>query len=409
MIGRLAPATGGRTGGLLGVAALLAVLAACGGQSPTSPGPSTPAPVDNVLPVEVTSGPAGNTVNGLYASVTICVPGTASCQTIDGVQVDTGSIGLRLLASAVTLPLPAIAGAGGQTIGNCVSYADQSYTWGQVVTADIQLGGEKASAVPIQVIGAPGLAPAPAECSNGGMPADTTDALSARGLLGLGLFRQDCGAACSGGVSPPPPVYFACAGGHCSATSVPLASQLQNPAWLFPQDNNGLVVSLPAVPATGMPILSGSLVFGVGTQANNALGSARVYTTTADGNITTTFNGTAYPESYLDTGSNGLYFLDDATIGLPPCPGENSLFSCPDSTVDYSATNVGANGASAAVSFSIANAESLFATGNDALVNLGGPDSGDFDWGLPFFFGRTTFIGIEGQRSSAATGPYWAY
>ena len=40
-------------------------------------------------------------VNGLFTSVTICVPGTSSCQTLDGVLVDSGSSGLRLLASQV--------------------------------------------------------------------------------------------------------------------------------------------------------------------------------------------------------------------------------------------------------------------------------------------------------------------
>ena len=365
--------------------------------------------MDNVAALEVNGGPANNTVNGLYASITICVPGTSSCQTIDAVQVDTGSVGVRLLSSAVTLSLPPESDGSGHPIGNCASFADKSYTWGPVVTADVQMAGEKATSVPIQLIGQASFPDAPSACSNGGTAANTVDALSARGLLGLGVFRQDCGPACSSGGASVPAVYFACAGSTCSPTSVALTRQLQNPVWLFPQDNNGLLVQLPSVPPSGAPTLSGSLVFGIGTQANNSLGSAQVYTTDDVGNFSTAFKGRTYSGSFLDTGSNGLYFLDSGTIGLPPCPRPNSDFSCPASTVSYSATNTGANGTSGPVSFSIANAESLFRTGNNALATLGGPDTGEFDWGLPFFYGRTTFIGIEGQATPAGAGPYWAY
>jgi hypothetical protein len=362
-----------------------------------------------VLPLVVSSGPADNTVNGLYASVTICVPGTSTCQTIDGVQVDTGSMGVRLLSSQVTLSLPPVSDGSGHPIGNCGTFADKSYAWGPVVTADVQMAGEKASSVPIQLVGDGRFADVPSACSNGGMAANTVDALGARGLLGVGVFRQDCGPACSGAAASPPAVYFGCTGSACSATTVPLTSQLQNPVWMFPQDNNGLLVQLPSVPSSGAPTVSGSLIFGIGTQANNALGSARVYTTDAVGNFSTTFGGRTYSGSYIDSGSNGLFFQDASTIGLPPCPRGDSGFSCPASTVSYTATNRGSNGTSGEVSFSLANAESLFRTGNDAFDDLGGPDSGQFDWGLPFFYGRPTFIGIEGQSTPGGAGPYWAY
>jgi hypothetical protein len=61
------------------------------------------------------------------------------------------------------------------------------------------------------------------------------------------------------------------------------------------------------------------------------------------------------------------------------------------------------------VPFSIANAEQLFSTGNAAFNNLGGSFPGVFDWGMPFFFGRTVFVAIDGQQTPGGPGPYWAY
>jgi hypothetical protein len=77
--------------------------------------------------------------------------------------------------------------------------------------------------------------------------------------------------------------------------------------------------------------------------------------------------------------------------------------------LSLTAQNVGQNGTSGTVPFSIANAEQLFSTGNAAFNDLGGPNPGAFDWGMPFFFGRKVFVAIEGQPTPAGAGPYWAY
>ncbi|MGB9364088.1 MAG: DUF3443 family protein, partial [Candidatus Sulfotelmatobacter sp.] len=90
-----------------------ALLAACGGGSSSSS--STPPNTitttgTNVAPIVVNSGPAASEgfpyANGAFANVTVCVPGTSTCQTIDGVLVDTGSSGLRIISSALSLSLP---------------------------------------------------------------------------------------------------------------------------------------------------------------------------------------------------------------------------------------------------------------------------------------------------------------
>jgi len=173
------------------------------------------------------------------------------------------------------------------------------------------------------------------------------------------------------------------------------------------------------VPASGAPSVSGQMVFGVGTQANNGLGSANVFLFDPYGNVETAFpaGGTQYP-SYLDTGTNGLFFLDSTTTNLPLCTGGLSGFYCPTSTENLSATVVGSDGTSSVVDFSVANASRLAAR-NFAFGNLAGPMPGfspnaslqlpGFDWGLPCFFGRTVFVAIEGQTTPAGPGPYFAF
>jgi hypothetical protein len=363
--------------------------------------------MNNVAPAEVNLGPTNNDVNMLFISVTVCVPGTSTCQTIPDVQVDTGSEGLRILSSALSISLPSVTQSG-NPLGECISFADNSFIWGPVATADVEMAGEKASSTPVQIIGDPNFPAVPAACNTGGANDDSLSALGANGLIGLGVFRQDCGSACAASVSQVPNMYYVCPSSGCTLASVPLQTQLQNPVWVFPQDNNGLLVSLPSVPGGGSTTVSGTVIFGIGTQSNNALGSAKVYTTDSSGNFTTAFNGGTYSGSFLDTGSNGLYFLDHSTLGITECSDAKGFY-CPPSPVNYSATNTGQNGTTGPVSFTIDNADTLFSTGNSAFNDLGGDNPGSFDWGLPFFLGRNVFIGIESQTSPGGTGPYWAY
>src|SRR5271170_3713170 len=95
----------------MGLASSLCLCAvACGGGGSLGPGPPPIPPASaNVVTVIVDSGPSNNSVNTLFTSVTVCVPGsTTNCQTIDHIQVDTGSFGLRILSSVLnsTLILP---------------------------------------------------------------------------------------------------------------------------------------------------------------------------------------------------------------------------------------------------------------------------------------------------------------
>jgi hypothetical protein len=387
-------------------AVLLSFTAACGGgsssQSSTGGGSGS-----NTQAIVVNSGPDNNYANGAFTTVTVCAPGTSNCQNISGVLVDTGSFGLRILSSALgslNSALPQQKSASGAPAIECAQFVS-SVLWGPVKTADVGMAGEKASSVPIQVIDA-SVAPIPAACKAIGPAEEDLASLGANGILGIGFFISDCGGACTTG-SGNPGFYYACGGSSCQVMAEKTTQQVQNPVALFPQNNNGLVVQLPAVSA-GAPTVSGSLIFGIGTQSNNALGSAQIFAPDNNGNLKTVFKGTTY-EGFLDSGSNAYFFLDSRATGMPDCPSPESGFYCPSSPVSLTATNNSGSGSSATstINFTIANANQLFSSSADFVFpTLGGPNPNTFDWGLPFFFGRSVFVAFE---APAGSGPYWAY
>jgi predicted aspartyl protease len=359
---------------------------------------------NNIAPISVNAGPNGNYANGVFVSVTVCVPSSSTCQTVPDVLVDTGSSGLRILSSALTVTLQQQNGAGGP-VAECLPFIS-GFTWGPVQTADIQIAGETASAVPIQVISATAF-PVPKGCSSFGPSIEDLQSLGANGLLGVGLAGPDCGTACAQTGNSNPGLYYDCPTSGCAVAAEAVAQQVQNPVGMFAHDNNGVIVELPAVSGAAAN-LSGSLVFGIGTQSNNALNGATIYTVDNFGNFTTTYNGQSYSSSFIDSGSNGYFFLDSGITGIPGCSNASGFY-CPTSTQNLTATNQGANGAKGTVNFSVANAETLFANSADSVFgDLGGPGQ-DFDWGLPFFFGRNVYVAIEGASTPGGTGPYWAY
>jgi hypothetical protein len=183
---------------------------------------------------------------------------------------------------------------------------------------------------------------------------------------------------------------------------------------MFPTDNNGVMIDLSSIAAGGAANATGTLVFGIGTQANNGLGGATVLP--IDDNtltFTTVYAGQEYPMSLIDSGSNGLYFLDSSTTNLPLCPGSQyDDYYCPAASVSLSATNLAVNGASSTVNFTVANATALFQNQYAyAFDDVAGPSSGGnyFDWGLSFFYGRKVFTAIEGADAPGGPTPYFAY
>jgi len=407
--------------GLAGALAITA-LAATGGCSGGGSGSSSSSggsgsATANVQAITVDTGPAAGPptnapyVDGAFTSVTVCVPGsTTSCQTIGGILVDTGSSGLRILSSVLTIALPQQTDSSGNPIVECLPFTD-GIVWGPVQTADMTIAGEQAKSLPIQVIGSSDFSTIPAGCTNQGTPEEDLATVGANGILGVGNFAQDCGGGCTVSASNPG-FYYTCPASGCVVTTEGLSAQVQNPVVLFATDNNGVIIELPAETGAETSV-SGSLIFGIGTQPNNGLGSATVFTIDpSTGSFTTVFNGVSSTNaSFIDSGSNGIYFLDSTTTGLPTC-SVNTFWYCPTATQNLSATNQGTNGASGTVNFVVGNADTLTANSNNAAINgLAGPNStaGSFDWGLPFFFGRNVYTAIEGQSTPGGTGPYWAY
>ncbi len=383
-------------------------LAACGGGSHTTSS-STPKPSSKSQAIVVSGGPDNNYANGLFTSVTICAPGTSNCQTVDNVLVDTGSYGLRLLSSALgTLSnsLPQQKGGSGQPLFECAQFID-SVLWGPVKLADFQIAGQKAASIPVEVIDA-GTVPVASACKTIGPAEEDVSSLGANGILGIGFFVADCGDACAASTSSNPGFYYSCSGSSCVITSQPSNAQVQNPIAALPANNNGVVIELSST-SSSVPTLSGSLVLGIGSTSDNALGSAQIIVPDQNGNLKTTFNGKQY-SGFLDTGSNAYFFLDGTTTGIQECSGSNHGFYCPSSPVSLSAVNASVQGSTTnTVKFTITSASQLFATNNFVFPSLGGPNPDTFDWGLPFFIGRKVFIALEGHSTPSAAGPFWAY
>ena len=89
------------------------VIAGCGGTSVKTSTTTTTtggngSTGSNVTAISVDGGPTVGQIdggiypNGAFASATICAPGsTTNCVTVNGLLVDTGSTGVRVLQSAV--------------------------------------------------------------------------------------------------------------------------------------------------------------------------------------------------------------------------------------------------------------------------------------------------------------------
>lgn len=416
----------------------------------TAAGP-TVIPTSTTANVDMYVGDPNTTGQWTYqneplVSVTICTPNHTSasqCQTITNILLDTGSYGLRVFGSAINSNVQLTQQTideDGETmsLGECMQFGTGA-DWGAVKKGDVLLGNQTASNIPIQVIDV-NFASIPSGCA--ALCPDTDPCTAGfNGILGVGIFSQDCGNDCalSQNDQVNPGLYFGCDStgcynadnGPCSsdgacAYEVPLANQVINPVANFAAGaNNGVSLYFPSISANGASaVTNGVLHLGIGTVSSVTVLPADQNGMT-DGNVAdfaTTFQGVTYGGSnsnpsnendpslaFIDSGSNSLFFPSNQ----PQC-SDNPGFFCPGTTQSLSATMEGFSGTpTSSVSFSMANADALFNTGNSAFYNVCASSQGIFDWGLPFFFGRTVYVGLNGTtatiNSSTSTGPYWAF
>jgi hypothetical protein len=401
----------------LSVALCLSAISCGGGGGGTSTTPPPPPTAVNTTSVIVDQGPtnANGSVNTLFTSVTVCVPGsTTSCQTIDHIQVDTGSYGLRLLAPVLTtLTLPVQTLSNGNSLVECTQFVD-GYSWGPVALADLTIAGETAKSLPVQVIGDSRFTTVPSNCSGTATQEDTVASFGANGILGIGPFELDCGDCDTVATNG---LYYACATAtNCVETLVPAAMQVPNPVTRFAADNNGIIIDLPTVAPAGAVTVSGQLIFGIDTQSDNQSGTQTVLTLDGNAELLMTFNGQTLANSFIDSGSNGIYFADSSIVtctmtGL-------TTFYCPANTLTLGLSIQGANGVMVNnLTFNVGDTQAIVSTAPtdtyNVLPQLAGTlpagNAGSFDYGLAFFYGKRIAVAVEGNKTSVGTGPYIAF
>jgi hypothetical protein len=310
-------------------------------------------------------------------------------------------MGLRIFANKLNSNLNLTnENVNGSPTAECTLFGS-GYDWGSIAMANVQMGSEVATNIPIQIINDPTIPGVPSNCSNQGA---YNDLGGANGIIGVNPLPYDNGT------------YYSCSGSSCSINSnINTNQQVVSPVYMFANDNNGVIVQLPNVPSGGSSSLSGTLTFGIGTEQNNQLTAQNVFTsngTAQDGSFTTNYDNGSY-DSIFDTGSTELFF--DTPANSPALAVCQSLsgFYCPTSTTAINTQISSLNGSNAInYSYNIINVENyLNSYPNTEAIPNAAAEGGDnfFIWGLPFFYGKKVFSAFTGANAGGATGPYFAF
>ena len=342
-----------------------------------------------------------------YVSVTVCVPQTTNCQTIDHIIIDTTSAGLRIFSQALSITLPAQ--VSGPPLAECALMGGGNL-WGPIDSASVTMAGEPAVTVPIQVIDSTfGTGSLPFPC-NSNVPS-SSQWFGGNGVLGVAPLQWDDSG-------PWASWYFTCQNGSCTTAVVnpPNPNAVQNPVFALPVDNNGVIIDLPRVPDGGSSSVSGVLIFGIGTpnganDPNFLRGSSPLHIFHNDSiNVPIGLPPSGTPHGTpLDTASDALKFLDSF---ISRCA--DGYFFCPATTplvitvrICTGTGSCSAPGGSDTIAFHVEGGSALFASGNSAFSTLAAFDYEDM--GLPFFFGRFVFLAYPNYSGTLGTPPVWSF
>lgn len=200
--------------------------------------------------------------NQPFVSLEICQPDLTACVTLNKVLVDTGSFGLRIFESALNGLTPtAITHQGGE-LRQCAGFGS-GYTLGRVVKVGLKMAGASARDLPIQVIETSPSA-APNDCATTGSAQFTAkEQVGGNAILGIGPLASDSGAGLR------VRYYVRNANQNTLLSQVPSDLAVANPIGRLDQHANGAVLEFPAADTNGNFTLSGSLILGLNTAANN--------------------------------------------------------------------------------------------------------------------------------------------
>jgi hypothetical protein len=401
------------------------ILAACGGGGGSNDSPSPPSQDDfsqgltqvaSVPRFQTIAGSAANVMpisvdanNRMLVSVKVCQEGSSVCQTVNRIMLDTGSVGLRIHASALVSILGGLTvytSGGGGTTADCALFGN-FYAWGPLRGADVYFAGEAAPGLALQVYDDDAV-PMASAAGCGGALADAVPAqVGFNGVLGVKPTLSDRQS------------YFQCSATACLPFAAPIAQQLQNPIVHLGKDNNGYVVELPAIANVGATNSQGALVFGIDTALNNALpaSSATIKLDTDNLGLKLWLDGQIY-EAIIDSGT-GTYALPNPEA-MPACSGSSAELYCPDGFVNLAVMMKASSAPDTVITatLTVGNGSSVSASGdgafNDVASRLPSAVSG---YGLgaligaPFFYGRNIYFAIGGQtvEGRSDTGAFVAF